>query len=263
MSGVRSAQGYPLLTAVERGAEPLVETVAPSGRRTDVHMERLGDDLSELADRLEHDLTDGGCALVVRNTVGRVLKTAQFLRSRFGVDEVTVAHARFVDLDRARKDADLLRRFGPPEDSAGGRPVKHIVVASQVAEQSLDIDFDLLVTDLCPSDLLLQRMGRLHRHVRGERPAGVRVPRCLVTGTDWEAVPAEPVKGSQRVYRLHALLRSAAVLEPYLPSASDASCGPSPRVRGRVLGCDPAQVGWRTITARAGPRRAAIAWARV
>ncbi|MGW3769954.1 CRISPR-associated helicase Cas3' [Actinomadura verrucosospora] len=222
MSGVRSAQGYPLLTAVERGAEPLVETVAPSGRRTDVHMERLSDDLSELADRLEHDLTDGGCALVVRNTVGRVLETAQFLRSRFGVDEVTVAHARFVDLDRARKDAELLRRFGPPEDSASERPVKHIVVASQVAEQSLDIDFDLLVTDLCPIDLLLQRMGRLHRHVRGERPAGVRVPRCLVTGADWDAVPAEPVKGSQRVYRLHALLRSAAVLEPYLASTAAA-----------------------------------------
>ncbi|MEU6038638.1 CRISPR-associated helicase Cas3' [Actinomadura sp. NPDC047616] len=216
---VEAAGGYPLLTAVEPMRPPVVMEVAPSGRRTDVQVERLSDDLGVLADRLEHDLADGGCALVIRNTVDRVLETAQFLRQRFRQDEITVAHARFVDLDRAARDALLLRMFGPPEDGAN-RPARHIVVASQVAEQSLDIDFDLLVTDLCPVDLLLQRMGRLHRHMRGkgqcERPERVRVARCLVTGADWGQVPVEPVKGSQRIYRSHALLRSAAVLEPYL-----------------------------------------------
>lgn len=217
---VQEADGYPLLTAAEPGEPVLVEGVAPSGRRTDVLVERLSDGLDELADRLEVELVGGGCALVVRNTVGRVLETAQFLRARFPEVGISVAHARFVDLDRARKDAELLELFGPPEECAGRRPVKHIVVASQVAEQSLDIDFDLLVTDLCPIDLLLQRMGRLHRHRRGadqcERPERLRTARCLVTGVDWDAVPAEPVTGSQRVYRLHALLRSAAALEPYL-----------------------------------------------
>ncbi|URN10744.1 CRISPR-associated helicase Cas3' [Actinomadura madurae] len=220
LAEVQKAAAYPLLTAVEPGRRPVVEQVAPSGRRTDVQLERLSDDLGVLADRLSDELADGGCALVVRNTVGRVLETAQFLRGRFPDVAVTVAHARFVDLDRARKDAELLDLFGPSEQCAGRRPAKHIVVASQVAEQSLDIDFDLLVTDLCPVDLLLQRMGRLHRHERGagqqERPERLRVARCLVTGTDWDAVPAEPVKGSQRIYRLHALLRSAAALEAYL-----------------------------------------------
>lgn len=217
---VEEAGGYPLITSAEPGQPALVEEVAPSGRRTDVLVERLGDGLDELADRLDAELEDGGCALVVRNTVGRVLETAQYLQARFPQVGISVAHARFVDLDRARKDAELLDLFGPPEECAGRRPEKHIVVASQVAEQSLDIDFDLLVTDLCPVDLLLQRMGRLHRHERGadqcERPARLRTARCLVTGADWDAVPAEPVMGSQRVYRLHALLRSAAALEPYL-----------------------------------------------
>lgn len=216
---VQEAEGYPLLTAMEPGKPAVVEEVLPSGRRTDVRVERLGDGLDELAARLERELTDGGCALVVRNTVGRVLETAQFLRERFPGVGLTVAHARFVDLDRARRDSELLEMFGPPEKCAGHRPAKHIVVASQVAEQSLDIDFDLLVTDLCPIDLLLQRMGRLHRH-RRERPERLRGARCLITGADWEAVPAEPVKGSQRVYRLHALLRSAAALEPYLSTGS-------------------------------------------
>ncbi|MEU9891032.1 CRISPR-associated helicase Cas3' [Sphaerisporangium sp. NPDC051011] len=223
---VECADGYPLLTVVEPGHRPNTETVAPSGREVKVTLERLTDDLAALGDRLAKELSEGGCVLVVRNTVDRVLETAEYLRERFGADNVTVAHARFLDLDRAEKDADLLRRFGPPDKSAGHRPSSaHIVVASQVAEQSLDIDFDLLVSDLCPVDLLLQRMGRLHRHRRGkgqcERPLPLREARCLLTGADWDAVPVEPVRGSRRIYRTHALLRSAAVLEPYLSGTAD------------------------------------------
>ncbi|MGW6949486.1 type I-E CRISPR-associated protein Cse1/CasA [Streptomyces xanthophaeus] len=153
---------------------------------------------------------------MVRNTVDRVLRAAEVLRERFGTEAVTVAHSRFIDLDRARKDDDLVVRFGPE----GPRPAgPHIVVASQVAEQSLDIDFDILVTDLAPVDLVLQRMGRLHRHRRGqgqsERPARLRTPRCLVTGVHWEASPPAPVSGSVSVYGRHALLRSLAVLIPH------------------------------------------------
>ncbi|WP_084960254.1 CRISPR-associated helicase/endonuclease Cas3 [Thermoactinospora rubra] len=212
---------YPVITVVEPGRTPVLEAVAPSARRVEVRLERLDDELSHLGDRLVEELAEGGCALVVRNTVDRVLETAAYLRRRFGREQITVAHARFVDLDRAAKDADLLDRFGPPDKSAGRRPADaHIVVASQVAEQSLDIDFDLLVSDLCPIDLLLQRMGRLHRHERGEgqsdRPRRLRAARCLITGADWSATPIEPVPGSRHIYRLHALLRSAAVLEPYL-----------------------------------------------
>ena len=216
---VGAAAGYPLLTAVEPGGRVRMREVEPSGRRADVRLERLNDDLDVLADRLDDELAGGGCVLVVRNTVGRVLQTAASLRKRFGDDHVTVAHSRFLDLDRVDKDAGLLKRFGPPGERVE-RPEKHIVVASQVAEQSLDIDFDLLVTDLCPVDLLLQRIGRLHRHQRGTdqsgRPERLRRGRCLVTGADWSTEPVEPADGSRRVYRLHALLRAAAVLEPYL-----------------------------------------------
>ncbi|WP_446677815.1 CRISPR-associated helicase Cas3' [Streptomyces noursei] len=218
------ATGYPLLTAVAPGAEPATASPAASGRRNDVVLERLADDESALADRLAAELADGGCALVVRNTVDRVTDTAAALRERFGPEHVTVAHARFIDADRARKDASLLARFGPPDHNGTSplRPQKaHIVVASQVAEQSLDVDFDLLVTDLCPVDLLLQRIGRLHRHPRGElqsqRPPRLRQPRCLVTGVDWRTEPAPtPVKGSRTVYGAYPLLRSLAVLAPHL-----------------------------------------------
>ncbi|KOV34813.1 CRISPR-associated protein Cse1 [Streptomyces sp. XY431] len=217
--GATEEPGYPLLTAVAPGHPPLTRRPgADAARRTTVLLEPLDDDLAVLTDRLSTELADGGCALVVRNTVDRVLEAADRLRERFGDEAVTVAHARFVDLDRARKDTDLLARFGPDGDRPRG---PHIVVASQVAEQSLDVDFDLLVTDLCPVDLMLQRMGRLHRHPRGEgqsaRPARLRTARCLVTGVDWAAqtLPG-PVKGSMSVYGRHHLLRSAAVLWPHL-----------------------------------------------
>jgi len=218
-AALAGADDYPLLTAVAPGTAPTVAVPAASGRRTEVRLERLEDDLDALADRLEAELADGGCALVVRNTVDRVLEAADHLRERFGPEAVTVAHARFLDLDRADKDATLLESFGPPDED-GTSPLRprpcHIVVASQVAEQSLDVDFDLLVTDLCPVDLLLQRMGRLHRHLRGDRPARLRTARCLVTGVDWTAEPAPmPVRGSRRVYGAYPLLRSLAVLEPH------------------------------------------------
>ncbi|MEF9903912.1 CRISPR-associated helicase Cas3' [Streptomyces sp. P9-A2] len=211
---------YPLLTAVAPGGAPLVRRPQASARSTTVCVERIADGQDVLAAWLRSELADGGCVLVIRNTVGRVLETARALREEFGAENVTVAHSCFVDLDRAGKDSRLLQLFGPPERT-GERPAgRHIVVASQVAEQSLDVDFDLLVSDLCPVDLLLQRMGRLHRHRRGQdqadRPERLRTARCLVTGVDWAADVPAPVRGSVAVYGRYALLRSAAALLPHL-----------------------------------------------
>ncbi|MCK1816239.1 type I-E CRISPR-associated protein Cse1/CasA [Streptomyces sp. XM4011] len=212
--------GYPLITAAGPGdsAPALVaRPAAAAGRRTEVTVERLDDDTAVLADRLAVELADGGCALVVRNTVDRVLEAAAALRRRFGPEAVTVSHSRFLAADRAVKDTQLRERFGP----RGSRPTEaHIVVASQVIEQSLDVDFDLLVTDLAPVDLMLQRMGRLHRHPRS-RPSRLADARCLVTGVaDWYATPPPAVPGTRAVYQgEHALLRALAVLGPHLDGA--------------------------------------------
>lgn len=207
---------YPLITAASAQGVRRYPTLA-SGRRTAVRLERLDDDLNQLTDLLDDALVDGGCALVIRNTVTRVQETGRVLTDRFGADQVTVVHARFLAVDRAENDRRLLASFGPP---GADRPARHIVVGSQVVEQSLDVDFDLLVTDLAPVDLLLQRMGRLHRHARGagqqNRPPRLRQARCLITGVDWTAVPPKPVAGSRLVYGEHLLLRSLAVLDSHL-----------------------------------------------
>ncbi|MGW7071831.1 CRISPR-associated helicase Cas3' [Streptomyces sp. NPDC054855] len=261
---VDGATAYPLLTAVTPGQDPVVEGTAASSRGGDVHLERLDDDQRVLAERLAAELVGGGCVLVVRNTVRRVLETAQFLREHFGDQAVTVAHSCFVDVDRAAKDADLLARFGPPEKAGGRRPAgPHIVVASQVAEQSLDVDFDLLVTDLCPVDLMLQRMGRLHRHQRGigqaKRPERLRAARCWVTGVDWSGQVPVPVRGSVAVYGPYALLRSAAVLLPHLEGARRPVRLPgdiSPLVQGAYGEAPVGPAAWADAFTVAGERHA-------
>ncbi|HEX6498463.1 MAG TPA: CRISPR-associated helicase Cas3' [Micromonosporaceae bacterium] len=212
---LRNDLRYPLVTVstAERGAAAI--SCTDSGRGLDVRLRRLDDELPALAELLREQLADGGCALVVRNTVARVQDTAAALRAALGPDTpVSVAHSRFMAVDRAAKDTWLRQTFGPP--GSGNRPARHVVVASQVAEQSLDIDFDLLVTDLAPVDLVLQRIGRLHRHPRGDRPAPLATPTCWITGVDWTEEPPQPVSGSRRVYHLSTLLRSTAVLLPHL-----------------------------------------------
>jgi CRISPR-associated helicase Cas3/CRISPR-associated endonuclease Cas3-HD len=204
--------GYPAVLA--SGLAPC--SVPASGDPRTVLLEHLTedpdlDDLTALVTLLRSWLADGGCAVVIRNTVRRVQQTADRLVAEFGGDHVTISHSRFLACDRAWLDTGLVRRFGPPGPDTQ-RPQLHIVVASQTVEQSLDIDFDLMVTDLAPIDLVLQRMGRLHRHTR-PRPPGLERARCVLSGVeDWAAAPVRAVASSRRVYSEHALLRAAALL---------------------------------------------------
>jgi len=124
----------------------------------------------------------GARVLVIRNTVDHVvalqraieaLDPAAPLLSVRGV--LAPHHGRFAAEDRRLLDREVETVMGK-QAPAGGR----IVVGSQTLEQSLDIDADFLVSDLCPIDVLLQRIGRLHRHVRSDRPAGFGSARCLV-----------------------------------------------------------------------------------
>jgi CRISPR-associated helicase Cas3 len=214
-AALRGDLRYPLVTVSDEQRGATASSCAESGRGVQVELRRLDDELPVLAELLREQMAGGGCALVVRNTVARVQETAAALRATLGPDiPVSVAHSRFMAVDRATKDRWLRETFGPPGNAA--RPHRHVVVASQVAEQSLDIDFDLLVTDLAPVDLVLQRIGRLHRHPRPDRPAPLTTPTCWLTGADWNEEPPQPVPGSRRVYQTSTLLRSAAVLLPHL-----------------------------------------------
>jgi CRISPR-associated endonuclease/helicase Cas3 len=204
---------YPAVTTLTDGH---VRTVAvpASTRRSHVQIELRDDGLESLAGLLGDALVTGGCALVVRNTVARAQQTYEHLVARFGADNVGLSHSRFLACDRSLNDRRLVEQFGPPlEDGHDGhRPPWYIVVATQVVEQSLDVDFDLLVTDAAPIDLVLQRIGRVHRHVRA-RPTLLARPRCVVIADEWAAVPPVFDHGSAAVYEPYALLQTAALLQ--------------------------------------------------
>ncbi|NNH72315.1 CRISPR-associated helicase Cas3' [Nocardia uniformis] len=203
---------YPCVTVWPSSVD--AEPIAPSGRATDVRIEHLGDEIADVLSVLEDALPEGGVVGIVCNTVARAQELFEALRSsgRFDSnDELLLLHSRFVAPHRAEREKRLRALLGPP--GKADRPKRFIVVGTQVIEQSLDIDVDLLITDLAPIDLLLQRVGRLHRHLRDSRPARVVSARCLIRGADWSGAVPVPVVGSVAVYQAARLLRAAAVLD--------------------------------------------------
>lgn len=177
---------YPAITT--RGAEgEKVVAVGESGQSKAVRVGTLPamEAFVTVAERGLQAARAGAKVLIVRNTVSFAVQTQQALEERagpgeqhllFGVDGVlTLHHGRFAAEDRRCLDAAVEAQIGKCR-GAGGR----VIVGTQTLEQSLDIDADLLITDLCPMDVLLQRIGRLHRHERDGRPAGYRSPACLV-----------------------------------------------------------------------------------
>ncbi len=142
-------------------------------------------DFSVVATRALEATRAGAKVLVVRNTVGYAIQTQQALESECGANapdymltvngNPTLHHGRFAGPDRVLLDEQVESKLGRKRPSGG-----MVVVGTQTLEQSLDIDADLLITDLCPSDVLLQRIGRLHRHRRHDRPGGYQMPQCIV-----------------------------------------------------------------------------------
>jgi len=114
----------------------------------------------EALDIMRTSANNGACSVWIRNTVKQAMDVASKL-SNEGYD-VTVFHSRFCVGDRSDKELATMRQFGK-ESSQEERRGK-ILIATQVVEQSLDIDFDVMVTDIAPIDSLIQRVGRLWRH---------------------------------------------------------------------------------------------------
>lgn len=204
-----------VVTSLRRG-RVVSEPVHGSPRALRVRVQTADDGADDVARLVTEATTDGGCVLVVRNTVRRAQETYRVLKDALpDGTEVRLLHSRFLAADRKQREGEVTRLLGPPTAGGGdsARPHRLVVVGTQVVEQSLDIDADLLVTDLAPTDLLLQRIGRLHRHPRPDldRPASLREPRVVVVGVDdWAGEPPDFPGGSVAVYGRHLLLRAAA-----------------------------------------------------
>jgi CRISPR-associated endonuclease/helicase Cas3 len=157
----------------------------------------------------------GGCVAVLCNTVNQSQAIYRLLEAQKLVpdDDLILFHARFPFYLRQKIEEVVLEKFGKPDETKPNcRPQKAIVVATQVIEQSLDLDFDLMISYLAPVDLLLQRAGRLHRHRRDTRPVGLETPRLLLVQPELKNdIPQLGVDGL--VYAPYILLRSYLALQ--------------------------------------------------
>ena len=166
---------------------------------------------------MKEALAEGGCACVIRNTVGLAQATYLKLKEELPGVEVELFHARFPFGRRAKIEKRVLRRYGRTKKDtevdgkitvAPSRPKRAVLVATQVVEQSLDLDFDLMISDLAPADLVLQRAGRLHRHERQQRSRKVNVPRLCLIEPELADYGVPLFGNSEKVYERYVLLRS-------------------------------------------------------
>ena len=200
---------YPLVSGVtssfmERTCEP------PPSKRIKIRNISGAVQIDQAIDRARH----GECVLWIRNTVDDAQETYRALQSANfeGGPSIALLHSRFPFFRREQLENDWMNRLG--KDSTN-RPTGCILVSTQVAEQSVDIDADLLITDLAPTDMLLQRLGRLWRHERPARPCQqpeiwIRMPHADDAALH-EACEEELRKAlgkSARVYAPYVLLRS-------------------------------------------------------
>jgi len=144
-----------------------------------IQLHGLGETVEALGNKVVELLGFGGCGAVIVNTVERAQMLHRLLREHLKGDDVELLlfHARFPADERREHEDQVLARFGLSKL----RPKHALLIATQVAEQSLDIDFDFMLSDLAPVDLLLQRAGRLHRHSRS-RPEAHAQARLWVAG---------------------------------------------------------------------------------
>lgn len=179
------------LAAAEQMPYPAVRTpaglhpIAGTGRSKSVTIDWIeGFEDTAVLPRIVQAVQHGARILVVCNTVGRANTLLRAIEADgrcppsalFSVSGVACPHhGRFARAHRELLDAEIGKRLGVASPNG---PL--LLIGTQTLEQSLDIDADLLVTDLCPMDVLLQRIGRLHRHRRSARPSTFAAPQVLV-----------------------------------------------------------------------------------
>lgn len=220
---------YPVihtLTAEDNGT-PKKWKVEQPAEQTEIELKLIDDSPESVLNVLEPLANDHGCAAIICNTVGRAQEMHAFLSKQFGEEHVILTHSRFTATHRAEQEELLVSKLGKKahyseaDGENSSRPHRLIVVGTQVIEQSLDLDFDVMITDFAPVDLVLQRMGRLHRHdsrSSSERTPAYRKPVCYVRGVEtfgsYDAAPDFPY-GSKAVYEPKILFSSYAQLLPH------------------------------------------------
>lgn len=209
---------YPVITSVSPAGIEITKVPDSSTPQT-FSTQAMDDGEAQLREKIQLLEDGGGCLLILCNTVTRAQEAYKIAQEIAG-DDVVLLHARFTAVERVAQEQKLVRELGPEARRETDRPYRRVVVATQVVEQSLDVDFDCIITDIAPVDLLLQRMGRVHRHRRPEsdRPVWARKPQVFVRGMEEIGAPTQPPvfsQGVDTVYESALLLPTCAEMKLY------------------------------------------------
>ena len=174
------ARAFPLATVRARGIDASAKVDGQRGRARCLPIRFVSSPV-EAVEIVHRAANDGHAALYIRNTVDDAVWAFRRLAESRLDRRPLLFHARFALVDRLAIERRVTGTFGKhssPDERRG-----QILVATQVVEQSLDLDFDVIVSDLAPIDLLMQRAGRLWRHAREERRGS---PELVVVGPEAE-----------------------------------------------------------------------------
>ncbi len=156
---------YPLATHFPSKTQ--LETALATRRKVErtVNVVLL-EDADVVFERIRQAVEQEHCVCWVRNTVGDAIKIYRLLARQEWLDKerLSLFHSRFAMIDRQQLESATLSFFG--KESTAEMRRGRVLIATQVVEQSLDLDFDVMISDLAPIDLIIQRMGREHRHIR-------------------------------------------------------------------------------------------------
>ncbi|MBR3178848.1 MAG: CRISPR-associated helicase Cas3' [Clostridia bacterium] len=175
---IRVRNEYPLITTVSWNGDICQTNVSgkPAIQRDyHINIECIGNDYSAIASLVMQRVHHGGCICVLMNTVNRAQQVYLELKNHIDPNtKLLLFHARYPAETRQDIEDQCTFLFG--KEAGANRPRRAILVCTQVMEQSLDVDFDSMITDLAPIDLLLQRMGRVHRFSKTIRPSDLLKP---------------------------------------------------------------------------------------
>lgn len=209
---VSSTTAYPLITYTDGRELKTVESFEQMKNKA-IQIKRL--DREKLYDKVKDLLYNGGIIGIIVNTVKEAQEIAEECAKSFGEENVFLLHSGFIATDRLKKEKELINMIG----KGAKRPDKKIIIGTQVIEQSLDIDFDVMISELAPMDLLIQRIGRLHRHDI-KRPPQHEKPVLYVIGTSDDF---DFNKGSVYVYGSYLLAKTQTKLPNEINIPSDIS----------------------------------------
>jgi CRISPR-associated endonuclease/helicase Cas3 len=173
---------YPRVFKVADGTVTPKAFPADPTRNREIQFIKTRVEIPHIAQQLLASIEHGGCAVCIVNTVQRAQDLHRELAASAKTEGVLlkIFHARYPAKQRQKLEDEVLALFGKD----GKRPEKAILLGTQVLEQSLDLDFDVMFTDLAPIDLILQRAGRLWRHNRENRHPFQTSPKLFVMGLE-------------------------------------------------------------------------------